>query len=231
MAPSREQELAMTECARANGVFLAEAFWTRMFPATRQAAAWIREGKIGDVVAVNGTFSFIGDMKKGDRLYEPSAAGGTLLDIGVYLLQEADLMFGGPPEEVAALSSLGSFGTDDGACIALKYGGGVATLLTSFKTNGRDTFTVYGTEGVIEIFEDFWRPHRIRLTNGAGVIDFGTDSDFTGEGYQFEIRHIHECLEKGLKESPLITHRQSLDIITTCDRIRKQWGLKFPFEE
>jgi len=232
MGPNREHVQKMIDCAKKNDVFLAEAFWTRMFPVTRKAAEWISEGKIGNVVAANGVFAFKAEEKKGDRVFDPEYAGGTLLDIGVYLIQEANLMFGEAPKEAVSLCTLGELGTDIEAGIALKYScGRIATLLMSFKTNGADTFTVYGTEGRIEIFEDFWRPRKARITTAQGITDFGSDSDFSGEGYQFEIEHIQDCLKKGLNESPLITHKQSLEIVTTCDEIRAQWGLKYPFEK
>ena len=55
-------------------------------------------------------------------------------------------------------------------------------------------------------------------------------SGILDEGYQFEIRHVNECLRNGLKESPLLTHAMTSDVLKMCDEIRKQWGLVYPFE-
>ncbi len=244
MAPNREQVLRMIECAKKNDTFLAEGFWTRMFPVTLQVKKWVGEGKIGKVTAMNGIFSFKGADTDGDRLYEPSEAGGTLLDIGVYLIQAAYLIFERPPKEIVSLSALGRHNTDESAGYVFKYDNGeIATLLTSFRSNGRNVLSIYGTEGMIEVYDDFFRPRNARLTCSGGIIEFkcpegtlpypmyGADSYFKTEGYQFEVAHINDCIKKGLKESPLIPLSESLDIISTCDAIRKQWGLVYPFEK
>lgn len=241
MAPNRSQALQMIECAKRNDTFLAEGFWTRMFPVTQQALQWIREGRIGKTVSVNGVFS-IRIEDEDARLFSPDMAGGALLDIGVYLISTTNFLLGSVPREIATVGCIGKQGVDTRSGVVLKYETGeIATFLTSIDSPGRDVLTVYGTEGMIEIFEEFWRPRRMKMTCRDGVVDFTCPSEpedgivrqdpsFQGEGYQFEIRHIQDCLKKGLRESPFITHRQSLDIIDTCDRIRAQWGLKFPFE-
>lgn len=46
----------------------------------------------------------------------------------------------------------------------------------------------------------------------------------------YEMEHVHECLRKGLKESPMITWDLSLDIMKQCDQLRKDWNFKYPFE-
>lgn len=243
MAPNVMQERAIIECAKKNDVFLMEAMWTRMFPITRQVVQWIDEGRIGKLIALNGIFSINGPDNEKDRLYVPEEAGGTLLDVGVYLISYSNMIFKNAPVEIASVAHMGRLGTDDTSGFLFKYPEGqIATLLASFKSEGKDTITIYGTEGIIEVFDSFWRPRSAKLTYRDGVIDFncpevadgsvyGTNVSFKGEGYHFEIRHVHQCLEKGLKESPLITHKQSIEIMQTCDKIREMWGLKYPFEQ
>ncbi|MFF2018907.1 hypothetical protein [Paenibacillus sp. NPDC058177] len=51
------------------------------------------------------------------------------------------------------------------------------------------------------------------------------------DGFQYEIAHVNDCLRKKLKESPIMTWRQSFSIVRQCDELRRQWGLKYPFEE
>lgn len=243
MAPNVSQELEMIECARANDVFLMEAMWTRMFPVTRQVVQWIEEGRIGKIIAMNGVFCIKGPDNDNDRLYIPSEGGGTLLDIGIYLVAYAHLIFKKSPQEIVSLANISHFGTDDCTGTVFKYDAGeIVTLLTSFKTEGRDIVNIYGSEGMIEIFEDFWKPRSAKLTYRGGIIDFncpnfidgsvyGNNTSFVGDGYQYEIAHVNDCIRKGLKQSPFITHEQSIEIMTTCDKIRKLWGIVYPFEK
>ena len=50
------------------------------------------------------------------------------------------------------------------------------------------------------------------------------------EGYQYEIRHVDECIRKGLKESPLVPLSATTDVLQQCDALRRQWGFRYLFE-
>jgi predicted dehydrogenase len=243
MGPNADHEAKMIQCAKENGVFFAEAMWSRFFPIYRQVGEWITGGKIGDLVGMSGVFALKTPDQDGDRLFEPAQAGGVLLDLGIYLISFADVVFRRPPQDVAALCNISRHGTDDCSGIVFKYDKGeIATLLVSFKSNAKNVVTIYGTDGMIELFENFWKPRSAKLTCKDGIIDFncpeledvsvyGTDNvSFRGEGFQFEIEHVHECLRKGLKESPVIPLDKSLELMKTCDNIRSKLGIKYPFE-
>ena len=51
------------------------------------------------------------------------------------------------------------------------------------------------------------------------------------KGYQFEIRHVQECIRNGMKESPVVPYDITAAVLTQCDILREQWGLKYPFEK
>lgn len=48
-----------------------------------------------------------------------------------------------------------------------------------------------------------------------------------GSGYQYEARHVGECLRKGLIESPVMSLNDSLLIMETMDRIRSAAGIHY----
>lgn len=242
MAVNLRQAREMIGCAAENGVFLMEAMWTQMFPVTREVQRWIRDGRIGKLVAMNGVFSIKAFPKPGDRLFDPGQAGGALLDIGVYLVAYAHTVFGRSPSGIATLAHIGESGVDECSGAVFRYDNGeVATLLTSFHSEGLDRVTIYGTQGMIEIYEDFWRPRRARMTCREGYLSidcpreqsgavYDSGVSFRGEGYQFEVEHVNQCIREGLTQSPLVPHEKTLSVMETCDRLRKEWGLSFPFE-
>jgi len=47
-------------------------------------------------------------------------------------------------------------------------------------------------------------------------------------GYQFEAIHVMECLDKNLKESPVLPFSLSLELMNILDAIRKDAGIVFP---
>ena len=71
-------------------------------------------------------------MIEAERLHKKELGGGTILDLGVYTVQLAQLVFRGEePGAVVAGGHLGAGGCDESASITLTYSGGrTATLAT-----------------------------------------------------------------------------------------------------
>ena len=230
----------MTACAKANGVFLMEAVWTACFPAMRQILAEIKAGSIGEVRQVEASFTYrIPDDYQG-RLTDPMSAGGSLLDVGVYDLHFAQMVFGRSPVRWASLASMDTdemhIRVDEQAAYIGQYDTGALSVLTSaIRVETPDTAAVYGTKGSIRV-PVFWKPAGYEIVrNGISeTVRMPVPQKVSGiedEGYQFEIRHVQECLAKGLKESPYVPHSVTREVLAQCDKLRKQWGLKFPFEQ
>ena len=226
----------MTACAARNGVFLMEAMWTRCFPAVDALLREIRGGAIGAVRSVQASFCFsVPDDYRG-RLNDPWQAGGALLDVGVYALHFARMIYGRPPVRMASLATLDAEGAVDeqGAYIGQYDDGALSMLTASIRTDFPDTAVIGGTEGHIRI-PRFWKPTTLEITNGDAVrtLSFPVPQRIEGiedEGYQFEIRHVQDCLRAGLTESPLVPHAVTAEILRQCDELRGQWGLRYPFE-
>ncbi|MBT6239300.1 MAG: hypothetical protein HOI50_13175 [Verrucomicrobia bacterium] len=53
---------------------------------------------------------------------------------------------------------------------------------------------------------------------------------FSGNGYQFEAQEVMDCIHAGKLESDIMPHSESVALMRTMDRIRDQWGLKYPME-
>jgi hypothetical protein len=54
---------------------------------------------------------------------------------------------------------------------------------------------------------------------------------FAGNGYQFEILEVNQCLRKQLIESAIMPLNGSLGVMRTMDALRSEWGLTYPQEE
>ena len=54
---------------------------------------------------------------------------------------------------------------------------------------------------------------------------------FKGEGFQFEIMEVGECIRAGVTESAVYPLEETLAIMQTMDRVRESWGLRYPFED
>ena len=238
-AVSAAEWAEMERCAREHGVFLMEAVWTRFFPLMEQVLRVIRAGEIGDVRHVQASFAYrVPDSYRG-RVIDPEQAGGALLDVGVYGLHFVKFIFGKMPER---LLSLASVDTDDlhlqvdeqNVVIGQYDNGALFTVSSAIRTEMPDTAWIFGTKGSIRM-PVFWKPTSAVISCGAGErrIESPVPQRFCGvedEGYQYEIRHVNDCLRRGLTESPLLTHEITRDVLKLCDELRAQWGLVYPFE-
>lgn len=229
----------MEACAKKHGVFLMEAIWTRFFPLMDQVLEVIRSGEIGDVRHVQATFAYrMPDTYQG-RAVDPNQAGGALLDVGVYGLHFVKFIYEKMPERILSMSSVDTdhlhLQVDEQNVIIGQYSNGALFTVTSaVRTEMPDSAWIYGTKGYIKL-PVFWKPETAVITcdETERVIECPVPqrfSTFLDEGYQFEIRHVDDCLRKGLIESPLVTHAMTHDVLKMCDEFRGQWGLVYPFE-
>ncbi|MGI6201003.1 MAG: Gfo/Idh/MocA family protein [Christensenellales bacterium] len=219
-------------CQRAaeRGVFLMEAYWTRFMPAIRQAEAWVRGGRIGQLRMLQADFCFRSELDPTSRLFDPALAGGGLLDVGPYVLGMASQFFGWRPDRITGAAHIGDTGVDEQNAIVLGYPGGeLALMTTAVRTTRPVTCTLYGTDGRIELPAPFYNAHAARLVTPQGVEAF--DEPFPTNGYQFEIAEVMDCLRRGLQQSPRYGWEESVGNARIMDTLRAQWGLRFPFEE
>lgn len=218
----------MRDCARSNGRFLMEAMWTRFLPVTVGVRRWLAEGAIGEPRAAIIDFGFRCGWNPASRLLNPDLAGGGLLDVGVYTLAYAAMVFG-PAEEATGFAHLGETGVDEQAALSLSYPGGrLASVFCSVRTSTPHTARICGTEGSIFV-EHFWNAPKAILTRPGREPEI-LDQPHEINGFEYEIREVHRCLAAGLLESPDLPVDESLATAVTMDRLRAQWHLSFPTE-
>ena len=217
----------MVTRARATDLFLMEAMWTRALPVTRQAQKWIEEGRIGEVRMLTADFGFRSGWNPEGRLLNPELAGGALLDVGVYVIALASMVFGGAPVSVQAAAHIGETGVDEQTAMVLSYRDGALGLLScAVRTSTPQQARIDGTEGSIHI-PDFWHATAATLrVRGEDPIEYTGDV-----GYHYEAAEVMACLQAGKRESALVPLDESLAIAETMDQVRTQIGLVYPMEE
>src|SRR3712207_2277624 len=91
----------VVDAARANGVFVMEAMWTRFQPAVVRLRELVAEGAIGEVRSVQADLGVWRTYDPADRLFDLALGGGALLDLGVYVVSFAQMLLGTPDRVVA----------------------------------------------------------------------------------------------------------------------------------
>jgi predicted dehydrogenase len=227
-AINASQSAAMIATARETKVFLMEAMWTRFLPLIVRVQQLIAEGAIGELRMLWSDFGFRTSVNPSGRLFDPALGGGGLLDVGIYPVSMAALLFG-QPNRIATMADLGETGIDEQAGMILGYPGEkMAMLATAVRTTTPMETTIMGSSGSIRIHSPSWCPTRMTLTNNAGVQEI--EVPMVGNGYNYEAEEVARCLRAGLLESPRMPLDETLAIMQTLDAIRAQWGMKYPME-
>jgi predicted dehydrogenase len=218
------------DLAREKKLFLMEAMWTRYIPAMVKVRELLASGAIGDVRMLIADFGFRAPFDPAHRLFAPELGGGSLLDVGVYVVSLASMVFGGAPSRVTADAELGLTGTDDQMAAVFGYANGALAMLSSaVRTETPQEAIISGTEGVLRIHRQWWRPQRLTITR-VGQADEHFEIPYAANGYQYEAAEVGRCLEQGLLESPVMPLDETMTIMETLDRVRAVFGLVYPFE-
>ena len=114
--------------AQARGVLVTEAIWTRYQPMRRIIREAVESGKIGEPRLLTANLGY--EMTGKQRIILPELAGGALLDVGLYPLHFAEMVFG-RPDEVRGLCTKNTHGVDMTDCITLTWKDGRVANLTA----------------------------------------------------------------------------------------------------
>ncbi len=223
----------MISLAQANKVFLMEALWTKFLPHYQLLMQWVRDGKLGAIQNVLINFGFVPSPPVPQRVFDPALGGGTLLDIGIYNVFIALSVLGKPDVVEASMTPAGT-GVDEQCCVLFKYdNGAMASLFSSFSTNLPTEAEISGRLGRIRLTSRFYEPTTI-IEYYPGRVDSKQILSYDREpgwGYQYEIRHVNDCLRKGLTESPIMSFSDTLLLMDTLDRVRKAAGIHYAADE
>lgn len=226
-----QQLEAMILLAKSRNIFLMEAFWTKFLPQYEKVVEIINSGEIGELKLIQADFGFCAPEPLAQRLYDPALGGGSLLDIGIYPVFLAQSLLG-PPTEIRALMTSYSSRVDEQCAIIMKFSNGSLAILSStFAADTPVEGMISGTKGRIHMRDRFHNAiSKLEIVRGKGSPEIIEVFREEGFGYQFEARHVGECLRKGLNESPVMTHADSLALMQTLDLIRKECGIRYPVD-
>ena len=226
LAENVEDARAMHEAAKAAGVMLQDAMWTRFFPAVEHARAAIEAGVIGEPVLVQSDF------------FDP-----------IYAIQAAPLAFGAnaaATNVVVAANVRGAGGARAGAAI-VEYGNGKYAVLTfpPFPSELAEVTEIVGTEGRITLEQPGHCPTAISIhaapagkapsryladNQPASVQRFdyplpsavGLPTAYPNQhGFLYQAQAVHRCLAAGLLSCPQYDEADSLHAMDVLTRIRR----------
>ena len=212
--------------ARARGVFAMEAMWTRFQPALVRARALLAEGAIGSLVSVQADLGLAREFDPADRLFAPELGGGSLRDLGVYVVSFAQMLLG-TPQTVNVVGGYVPSGVEGTTTLLLGWEGGrSATLTTSLSSPMPGTARIFGTEGWLELPPRFHHPTRLVLHRNGSEPQEETHPP-SGGGYSHELIEVTQCVRAGETESKVMPLDDTLAVMSVLEQAARQLGLSW----
>lgn len=223
-----KQAVELFEMAKSKNLLLTEAIWTRYMPMRKTLDEIAASGVIGEITSLTANLGYVvGHLP---RMQEPGLAGGALLDLGVYPINFASMVFGDKIREVSSSALLTESKVDAVNSITLIYEDGKMAQLHSNMMVATDRRgMIYGDKGYIEV-QNINNCEGIRVfdTNHKLIAEYETPKQITG--YEYEVEACMEAMAKGELECPQMPHKESIRIMELMDSLRAQWGVKYPNE-
>jgi len=219
----------LVAAASAAGVLLMEAMWTRFLPHMAAVRALLAAGALGEVTTLIADHGQWFAYDPAFRLFAPELAGGALLDLGVYPVSLASMVFGAP-DRVAALSSPAQTGVDAQTSVVLSHpGGGHALLSTTLRALTSTRAEIAGTQARLLIDPVWYRPTTLHVVQRDGTTQRHDFPD-EGNGLRHQAAEVARCLAEGRTESPLLPLAETVAVMGTLDEVRRQIGLAYAWE-
>ncbi len=225
---SAAQAAEVIALAKRKKIFLMEAMWTRYFPIFGKLRELLAANALGDIRLLQADFAFRPEYDPQGKLFNPELGGGALMDIGVYPVSLASLVFGKSPRRILSSAVIGRTGVDEQAAVILEYPGErQASLTFSFQYASPLEANIIGTEGRIRIESPWWHPRALTISR-PGRADEKITKPYLGNGYGHEAVEVMDCLRAGRIESERMPLAETLRIMQTLDAIRSDWGVRYP---
>ena len=164
---------ALLDVRARTGRLVGEAAMVRTHPRWLGARDLVRSGRIGELRAMSGFFSYFNDSPQNVR-NQAGIGGGGLLDIGFYPVTMSRFIFEDEPVRVLGLLDTDArFGVDRMASAILEFARGHAIFTCSTQLVPHQSLDILGTRGHIGI-EIPWsmpddRESRLLLDDGSRV--------------------------------------------------------------
>ena len=187
----------------------------------------IKEGAIGKTKMVQVNFGSNKGYDSTNRFFALEAAGGALLDIGVYATSFARTFLSEIPNTILTTVEYLETGADEQSGIIMKNTKGeMVVMCLTLRAKQPKRGVVTGDKGYIEVYE-YPRACKATITNTeTGEVEI-VEAGKTEDALKYEVEAMEAAVGGEYSDdNPEIT-RDTMKILTS---VKTQWGMKYPFE-
>lgn len=223
---------SMIAAARSHNVVLMEAMKSTLMPnfqAVRDNLHGI--GKVRRYFASYCQYSSRYDAyKQGNVMnaFNPVFSNGALMDLGIYCIYPAVVLFG-KPDAVQANGVLLESGVDGEGSLLLRYPEKDAVIMYSKITHSSLPSEIQGENGNL-VIEKISQPEKVEIRYRDGTVESLT-RDQADNTMVYEIKEFMNLIKSGRQESSVNSFEHSLWTMEIMDEARRQMGLVYPADE
>lgn len=218
-----EEAVALAE---EQGLILMEAMTIFHMPIMKKAKAVLESGKLGKLKMLQINFGSCKEYDITNRFFSKDLAGGALLDIGTYAVSFARYFLHAQPHVILTDMLPFETGVDEMSGILLRNKEDeMATITLTMRAKLPKRAIIAGELGYLEVCEypradkAIWK---ITSDGHEEVLEEGSSAD----ALRYEIRDMEEAVQNHHNE----TLQLSRDVTEILWKVRKQWGMQYPFE-
>lgn len=228
MANAREAE-EVTRISEENNVFLAEAIWTRYMPFRKTLRDIVDSGAIGRPMMLSAHLGY--PVADKERLVRPELGGGALLDLGVYAINFALMMFGNDIADITSSCTKSDTGVDLQNSIIFRYSDGrIADLQSTALCASDRQGIVCGDRGYI-VCDNINNMLKADLYDAGHALVGTYNAPAQITGFEYQVRACIDAIREGRNETPYMPHSETLRVMKIMDSLRNSWGVRFPNDE
>jgi Predicted dehydrogenases and related proteins len=216
------------QLAEKHHLILAEAMTIYHMPLYKKLNDMIKSGKLGELKMIQMNFGSYKEYDMNNRFFNPSLAGGALLDIGVYALSFIRWFMSAAPNQVVSQVKLAPSGVDEQAGILLMNPvGEMATVALTLHAKQPKRGMLAFDKGYIEIYQ-YPRAEEAVITYTKDKRQEIITCGQTDNALRYEIFDMEQAVSGIANEMHL---DYTSDVMSIMTKIRKSWGLSYPEEQ
>lgn len=218
-----EEAHELFELAKKQNCFLMEAQKSIFLPVTLKVKELIENNVIGKVRYIELKAGFPHRFEYDHWMYDLKLGGGALYGSATYTIEYLQFLFNHPTMSIDGSCITCSTGSDEICNFQLKLDNDILVSSTIAMNVGLKNGAIfYGDKGYIEV-DHYWKSRKFDVYLNDGThnhYEYPCDSEFV-----YEIQHIHDCINKGIIESPIMNKEKTLQAIELVDILYKKWNL------
>ena len=194
-------------------------------PVFKKVKEIVESGTLGPVKMIQVNFGSCKEYDVNNRFFSKDLAGGALLDIGVYAVSFARYFMSEAPEQVLSTVNLFETGVDETSGIILNNSNEMAVISLTMRAKQPKRGLIACENGYIEIY-NYPRGDQAVITYTSDGHSETIESGETKDALIYEI----EDMEGYVTNKYSKTLEYTSDVMKILTKIRKQWGMIYPFE-